>query len=129
MFGREYFRAGQVIIDAGIGFIDGKLCGDADFNALEGLDVEITRFPAASAAYLRADTRKSAQARRNPGRGVSTIGWDIGGANIKAARVEEAVSSRRRSASARRIWASSTSNKPFATRWPSSARAGVTPSP
>jgi len=37
-----------VIIDAGIGFIDGKLCGDADFNAWR-LDVEITRFPAASA--------------------------------------------------------------------------------
>jgi methylenetetrahydrofolate dehydrogenase (NADP+)/methenyltetrahydrofolate cyclohydrolase len=45
MFGREYFRAGQVIIDAGIGFIDGKPCGDADFNALEGLDVEITPVP------------------------------------------------------------------------------------
>ena len=33
-FGQEYFRDGQVIIDAGIGFIDGKLAGDVDIASL-----------------------------------------------------------------------------------------------
>ena len=44
-FGREYFRDGQVIVDAGIGFIDGKLAGDVDLASLEGLDVRVTPVP------------------------------------------------------------------------------------
>lgn len=44
-FGRAYFRDGQVIIDAGIGFIDGKLAGDVDTDSLESLDVHITPVP------------------------------------------------------------------------------------
>jgi methylenetetrahydrofolate dehydrogenase (NADP+)/methenyltetrahydrofolate cyclohydrolase len=44
-FGREYFRDGQVIIDAGIGFIDGKLSGDVDTQSLEPLDVRVTPVP------------------------------------------------------------------------------------
>jgi methylenetetrahydrofolate dehydrogenase (NADP+) / methenyltetrahydrofolate cyclohydrolase len=44
-FGREYFRDGQVIIDAGIGFIDGKLAGDVDTQSLEPLDVRVTPVP------------------------------------------------------------------------------------
>ncbi len=44
-FGREYFRDGQVIIDAGIGFIDGQLSGDVDSAALSGLDLTLTPVP------------------------------------------------------------------------------------
>jgi methylenetetrahydrofolate dehydrogenase (NADP+)/methenyltetrahydrofolate cyclohydrolase len=44
-FGREYFRDGQVIVDAGIGFIDGKLSGDVDTRSLEPLDVRVTPVP------------------------------------------------------------------------------------
>jgi len=44
-FGKEYFRDGQVIIDAGIGFIDGKLAGDVDIASLRELDVGITPVP------------------------------------------------------------------------------------
>ena len=44
-FGREYFRNGQLIIDAGIGFIDGKLAGDVDTRSLEPLDVRVTPVP------------------------------------------------------------------------------------
>jgi methylenetetrahydrofolate dehydrogenase (NADP+)/methenyltetrahydrofolate cyclohydrolase len=44
-FGLEYFRDGQVIIDAGIGFIEGKLAGDVDAQSLEPLDVRVTAVP------------------------------------------------------------------------------------
>jgi methylenetetrahydrofolate dehydrogenase (NADP+)/methenyltetrahydrofolate cyclohydrolase len=44
-FGKEYFRQGQVIVDAGIGFIDGKLAGDVDIASLADLDVEMTPVP------------------------------------------------------------------------------------
>ena len=44
-FGREYFRDGQVIIDAGIGFIDGKLAGDVDFQSLKSLELRVTPVP------------------------------------------------------------------------------------
>ncbi|RTL79414.1 MAG: hypothetical protein EKK29_21435 [Hyphomicrobiales bacterium] len=45
LFGREYFREGQVIIDAGIGFIDGQLSGDVDSAAVSGLDLTLTPVP------------------------------------------------------------------------------------
>jgi methylenetetrahydrofolate dehydrogenase (NADP+)/methenyltetrahydrofolate cyclohydrolase len=44
-FGKKYFRDGQVIVDAGIGFIDGQLTGDVDISALAGLDVGVTPVP------------------------------------------------------------------------------------
>ncbi|HEY8063533.1 MAG TPA: bifunctional 5,10-methylenetetrahydrofolate dehydrogenase/5,10-methenyltetrahydrofolate cyclohydrolase [Methylosinus sp.] len=44
-FGREYFSRGQLVIDAGIGFIDGKLAGDVDAAALEDLDIRLTPVP------------------------------------------------------------------------------------
>jgi methylenetetrahydrofolate dehydrogenase (NADP+) / methenyltetrahydrofolate cyclohydrolase len=44
-FGREYFRGGQVVVDAGIGFIDGQLSGDVDSASLEELDLILTPVP------------------------------------------------------------------------------------
>jgi len=44
-FGKKYFRDGQVIVDAGIGFIDGQLTGDVDISALAELDVGVTPVP------------------------------------------------------------------------------------
>ena len=44
-FGREYFRDGQVVVDAGIGFIDGQLSGDVDADALSELDLTLTPVP------------------------------------------------------------------------------------
>jgi methylenetetrahydrofolate dehydrogenase (NADP+) / methenyltetrahydrofolate cyclohydrolase len=44
-FGREYFRDGQVVIDAGIGFIDGRLSGDVDSGSLDDLDLTLTPVP------------------------------------------------------------------------------------
>ena len=44
-FGKQYFRDGQVIIDAGIGFIDDKLAGDVDIAGLADLDVRVTPVP------------------------------------------------------------------------------------
>lgn len=44
-FGKEYFRDGQIIIDAGIGFIDGQLSGDVDGAALSELDLTLTAVP------------------------------------------------------------------------------------
>ncbi|MGA8172030.1 MAG: bifunctional 5,10-methylenetetrahydrofolate dehydrogenase/5,10-methenyltetrahydrofolate cyclohydrolase [Methylocystis sp.] len=44
-FGKNYFRDGQVIVDAGIGFIDGELTGDVDISALAELDVGVTPVP------------------------------------------------------------------------------------
>ena len=34
-YGPEYFSAGQVVLDVGINFADGALCGDVDFDAVE----------------------------------------------------------------------------------------------
>lgn len=44
-FGRDYFADGQLVVDAGVGFIDGKLAGDVDAAALEGLDIRLTAVP------------------------------------------------------------------------------------
>lgn len=44
-FGADYFNNGQIIIDAGIGFIDGKLSGDVDGATLTDLDVLLTPVP------------------------------------------------------------------------------------
>ncbi|HEY8136745.1 MAG TPA: bifunctional 5,10-methylenetetrahydrofolate dehydrogenase/5,10-methenyltetrahydrofolate cyclohydrolase [Methylocystis sp.] len=44
-FGKKYFRDGQLIVDAGIGFIDGQLTGDVDISALAELRVGVTPVP------------------------------------------------------------------------------------
>ncbi len=45
-YGAEYFRAGQVILDVGINFDEaGTLCGDVDFEAVEGVVDAITPVP------------------------------------------------------------------------------------
>ena len=44
--GKDYFRAGQIVIDVGINFgDDGKMCGDADFAAAEPIVEAITPVP------------------------------------------------------------------------------------
>lgn len=36
-YGPDFFSPGQVVLDVGINFADGKLCGDVDFEAVEPL--------------------------------------------------------------------------------------------
>ena len=58
-FGREYFRDGQVIVDAGIGFIDGKLAGDVRSRiARRARRARHARSRRCRAANLRSDPRK-----------------------------------------------------------------------
>lgn len=46
MFGAEYFRSGQVVLDVGIDFDDeGRLCGDVDYAAVEPIVDAITPVP------------------------------------------------------------------------------------
>lgn len=44
-FDKSYFRSGQIIIDAGIGFIEGKISGDADLDDIRDLDISVTPVP------------------------------------------------------------------------------------
>ena len=41
----EHLRDGQIVIDVGINFIDGKMCGDVDFAAAEQLSLSLTPVP------------------------------------------------------------------------------------
>jgi len=44
--GKEYFAPGQIVVDVGINFTDeGKLCGDADFDAAQDIVEAITPVP------------------------------------------------------------------------------------
>lgn len=43
--GADYFKAGQVLVDAGIGYVDGKLYGDIDAESIATLDVKFTPVP------------------------------------------------------------------------------------
>ena len=43
--GSEYFSAHQTVIDVGINFLDGNMCGDVDFDAAEPLVGAITPVP------------------------------------------------------------------------------------
>ncbi len=46
MIGKDYFSAGQTVIDVGINVLeDGSLCGDVDFEAAEGIVGAITPVP------------------------------------------------------------------------------------
>lgn len=44
-FGRDCFSEGQLVVDAGVGFIDGKLAGDVDAASLEDMDIRVTPVP------------------------------------------------------------------------------------
>ncbi|MDU6791790.1 MAG: hypothetical protein E6427_03635 [Anaerococcus sp.] len=37
----DYFRNGQILIDAGTSFMDGKMYGDIDYKSIEDLDVKV----------------------------------------------------------------------------------------
>lgn len=43
--GADYVKPGQVVIDVGINFVDGKLKGDVDFDAVEPIVGDITTVP------------------------------------------------------------------------------------
>jgi methylenetetrahydrofolate dehydrogenase (NADP+)/methenyltetrahydrofolate cyclohydrolase len=46
MFGKDYFREGQIVIDVGINFDEnGKLCGDVNFDEVEPIVAGITPVP------------------------------------------------------------------------------------
>ncbi len=45
MLHKDYFRDGQVIVDAGINYIDDKLCGDVDAETLADMNVQFTPVP------------------------------------------------------------------------------------
>lgn len=44
-FGPEYFRDDAVVVDVGINFADGKMCGDVDFEAVKDSISAITPVP------------------------------------------------------------------------------------
>ncbi|MBR5490454.1 MAG: bifunctional 5,10-methylenetetrahydrofolate dehydrogenase/5,10-methenyltetrahydrofolate cyclohydrolase [Oscillospiraceae bacterium] len=53
--GKEYFRRGQTVIDVGINFnAEGKMCGDVDFSAAEGIVSAITPVPGGVGAVTTA---------------------------------------------------------------------------
>lgn len=45
VIGSDYVCENQVVIDVGINFVDGKMCGDSDFNAIEPIVASITPVP------------------------------------------------------------------------------------
>ena len=40
-YNSDYFRDGQILIDAGTSFVDGKMYGDIDYDSLENLNIDI----------------------------------------------------------------------------------------
>lgn len=44
-FTNDYFQDGQVIIDVGTNYVDGKLIGDVDRDSIEPLSIKITSVP------------------------------------------------------------------------------------
>jgi len=44
-FGKEYFSNHSIVVDVGINFIDGKMCGDVDFDAVKEVVEAITPVP------------------------------------------------------------------------------------
>lgn len=64
LLGAECFAPGQAVIDVGMNFVDGKLTGDADFAAAEGIVGAITPVPggvgAVTAALLAANVVRAA---------------------------------------------------------------------
>ena len=45
MIGKEHLSEGQILIDVGINFVDGKMCGDIDFEVATEYASEITPVP------------------------------------------------------------------------------------
>jgi len=43
--GAAHCRAGQIVVDAGINFVDGKLAGDVDAGSMEGIAAALTPVP------------------------------------------------------------------------------------
>lgn len=43
--GAGHVSPGQIVIDVGVNFVDGKMCGDVDFDAVEGIVAAITPVP------------------------------------------------------------------------------------
>ena len=66
MLGADAVRPGQVVIDVGINMSGGKLCGDADYDAAQGVVDAITPVPggvgAVTASILLMNTVRSAAA-------------------------------------------------------------------
>ena len=44
-YGADCFSAGQTVVDVGINFADGKICGDVDYDAVEPIVANITPVP------------------------------------------------------------------------------------
>lgn len=42
---KDYFKEGQIIIDIGTNYLDGKLVGDVDFKSVENINLMITPVP------------------------------------------------------------------------------------
>lgn len=40
-YNSSFFRDGQIIIDVGVSYLDGKMFGDIDYNSLNNLDVKV----------------------------------------------------------------------------------------
>lgn len=40
-YNKDYFRNGQIIIDAGVSFVDGNMYGDVDYEDIKDLDIKI----------------------------------------------------------------------------------------
>ncbi len=52
--GGEYFAPGQTVIDVGINFADGKMCGDVDYEAAEAVVSALTPVPGGVGAVTTA---------------------------------------------------------------------------
>lgn len=52
--GEEHFSSGQILIDVGINFVDGTMCGDADFDAAQGIVSAVTPVPGGVGAVTSA---------------------------------------------------------------------------
>ena len=40
-YNKDYFRDGQILLDVGVSFIDGKIYGDIDYDSLKDLDLDV----------------------------------------------------------------------------------------
>ena len=45
MIDKTFIKEGATVIDVGINRVDGKLCGDVDFESLKDMNVDITPVP------------------------------------------------------------------------------------
>lgn len=53
-FGPDCFGSGAVVVDVGINFVDGKMCGDVDFDSVKDRVVAITPVPGGVGAVTSA---------------------------------------------------------------------------